>query len=432
MKFKLLRIKNRISSVISIAYNNGIARMFIANVLNNVIGMLSSMIITRLLTKQEYGIWSFTLNIYSYLSLISAFGLLSGAFQFGTENVDNEKKDRFFKYCLTRGVIINGVLSLGFIFFTIFINFSIQGATPYIRMYIPIIVLDYLLRLILTLLRCEDRIRDYALLLNVNTFLNAAGTCIGALAGVGGAIVGRYIAIIISLIQIAFKTKNNIRSIIFAGRLQKNNIKQLWHYSCFTGLSSALNSVVYLVDVTMVAELLGSAELVATYKVATMLPMALSIIPNSVIIAILPKIIKNRDDKDWLSRNIRKLYLYLGALNLSICLFVIIFAPLIITILSGKQYLSAVSSLQVLTFGYFISGTFRSLSVNILAAFKHVYYGLFISITSLVADCVFNYMFIKQFGMIGAAYATLGVDIVTGFISFALILKVFCTMFKDK
>ena len=59
--------------------------------------MCTSMVITRILSKDEFGIWSYALNIYSYLSLVSGAGLATGALQFGTENNKSKKSYVIFK-----------------------------------------------------------------------------------------------------------------------------------------------------------------------------------------------------------------------------------------------------------------------------------------------------------------------------------------------
>ena len=51
----------------------------LANIINKVVVMCTSMVITRILTKNEYGLWSYILNVFSYLSLMSGAGLSSGA-----------------------------------------------------------------------------------------------------------------------------------------------------------------------------------------------------------------------------------------------------------------------------------------------------------------------------------------------------------------
>ena len=57
-----------------------------------------------------------------------------------------------------------------------------------------------------------------------------------------------------------------------------------------------------------------------------------------------------------------------------------------------------------------------------LSAFRRVHYGLFISITSCITDVIFNYFLIIKFGMIGAAYATLAVDVITAVLAFGYMI----------
>jgi Na+-driven multidrug efflux pump len=78
--------------------------------------------------------------------------------------------------------------------------------------------------------------------------------------------------------------------------------------------------------------------------------------------------------------------------------------------------------LRILALGYFFSGTFRTLSVNLLAAFRRVHFGLFIAVLTSASDIGFNYVFIKNYGMIGAAYATFLVDIISAVTSFGYVI----------
>lgn len=401
----------------------GILPMMSANILNNIVNMLSNMIITRILTKSEYGIWSYTLNIYSYLNLITGLGLLSGAFQFGAENRGQEKEFQYYKFCLKTGLLINSILVLVFWGITIFVPFALPEASPFIRTIAPIILLEYIFQLLQTILRCQERIKDYARDLNVNTILSVLGNCVGALFGVWGVVVGRYLAVLLSVIFVGRKTWKEIWKINGSKILKYREIKSLWHYSLFTGTCSALNNLLYLLDVSMIASLLHNSEQVAVYKMATLIPTALYFIPNSIVICVLPEIIRNNKNSAWLRENVAKYYLYLGGLNIVLGILLIILAPLIITILSGTQYLGGVPVFRILACGYVVAGTFRSLSTNILVGLRCVNYNLFLSIVSGVCDIIFNYFCIQQFGMVGAAYATLGVDIIASVLAFGYLFK---------
>lgn len=392
--------------------------------------MISNMAITRMLSKAEYGLWSFVLNQYSYLGLISGLGLLSGAFQFGVENRNKQKEFEYYRYCLQVGTIIDTLLVFAVLVATFFVDFKLDGAQIYLRGYIPILLLEYILNLLLTVLRSEDRIPEYAKILNQNTILIAAGTCGGAFLGVPGIIVGKYVAYMISIWQVIAKTRDEVRQIFHAKTLKWPETKPLWHYSLFVGATSTMNCLLYLLDVSMIAELLGDPLQIATYKVATLIPTALSFIPNSVIVAILPNIVQHNKDTIWLKTNLRKTFVGMGGFNFLLCFALFVLSPVVIWILSGEQYLPAVPAFRILTISYFFDGTFRLFSTNILAALRHVNYGLFLSIASLLCDIVFNHLFIRTYGMIGAAYATLDTVIVSAILAFGYLLWVLCSKKK--
>ncbi len=402
----------------------GILQLFTANVLNKILVMISNMIITRILTKDEYGLWSFVLNIYSYASLITGLGLASGAFLFGAENKGKSKGYDYYRYCLSIGLIINGIISLVFIVSSFFVNYAIEGAEKYIQFYVPVLLLEYTVEILSTVLRCDERIKEYARVMNVNTILLVVFTCSGAFLGVSGVIVGKYIAAILSIIYLMKLTHDDIRYINLGKALSVREKKDLWRYSLFTGLSSTLNRVLYLIDVSMIAALMKNASDVANYKVATFIPNSLDFIPGSVIVVILPSIVSNNKNYPWLREKLKKTYTWLLLLNVFIGFILFLFAPLIITIISGSQYIDSVPPFRVLVVGYVIAGTFRTLSTNVLAGLRHVGFNLVISILSGIADIGLNYYLITRRGMMGAAYATLCVEIIASVISMAFIVFV--------
>lgn len=419
------KIKRRIWTLWGVL-RKGIIQMLSATILNKMIQMLSNMAITRLLSKADYGLWSFVLNQYSYLNLVSGFGLLSGAFQFGTENRNKKEEFEYYRFCLKTGLLIDTILLLGALGATFFLDFSIEGAKLYLRAYVPILLLEYTLNLLLTVLRCENRITEYARILNINTIMLAVCTCVGAFWGIWGVIVGKYLAFALSVVQVIVKTRKETKRIKHAEKIKWPQTKALWHYSLFVGASAAMNCLLYLLDVSMIANLIGDPLEVATYKVATLIPTGLSFIPNSVIVAILPNIVYNNQDHTWLRRNVKKAFFCMGLINFCVCAVLYVYAPVIIQLVSGKQYLSAVPAFRILIVEYFFNGTFRSLSTNILAGLRCVNYGLFISTVSAIFDIGLNLCFIRKYGMIGAAYATLGVILITSTMGFGyLVWKVY-------
>ena len=86
---------------------SGLIQVLGANLVNKIVAVLSNMVITRVLSTSDYGTWSYVLNQYTYLSIVSALGLLYGALQFGTEHKGKEKAFTYFRYCLKYGLYIS-------------------------------------------------------------------------------------------------------------------------------------------------------------------------------------------------------------------------------------------------------------------------------------------------------------------------------------
>lgn len=401
---------------------SGASQMLVANVINKAVTMISSMIITRLLTKSDYGIWTYALNLFSYLTLISGLGLISGCVQFGTENKGEGKGYSFFKYCLQTGILIDAIIVCVGIIIALFVKLPIPQSKVWLIAIMPSLLFDYVMSISQGIFRSKNKIGEYARMTNINTIVMTVGTCVGAVFGLIGVVIGRYIGRTITLMVAFVFLKSDVYAINKAERLDKDDKHNLWHYSLFTGASSAMNCLVYYIDVSLIASLIKSADEIGIYKVGTMIPNALQFIPTSIVIAVLPTIIYNKDNIEETRKYLKKIYLLILGCNVLLTAFVMIFAPLIIRIISGEKYIDSVPVLRVLILGYFFSGTFRGLSVNTLAAFRRVKFGLLISVVSCVTDIVFNYFFILSFGMIGAAYATLLVDFITGAMAFGYVI----------
>lgn len=417
-RFVMERFKQLISEILK----KKILQMMSANIVNKVLAMVSNMLVTRMLSVESFGMWSYILNVYSYLSLLSGLGLQNGAFQFGAEHTKNEKKYSYYKYCMRAGLLVNIFLTM------LFIGYSFWGGLPsaesglFIRLIAPQVLLEYIWNLMLIVLRCDNKIVEFARTTNVNTVLITIGTCVGAMFGIKGMIIGRYVAYFTSLVVTAYYIKNQMIKIVKAKVLDISEKIVLWKYSISLEISGGLNTLVYLLDVSMIAALITNSTEIALYKVATLIPSALVIIPNAIVTAVLPEIIYNKNDKSWLVKNIKKYILVLGIFNFFICGLLILFARLVIVIISGDNYIDAVPVFRVLVIGYFISGTFRVLSTNILAVLKYIKYNLFLSIIAGLCDISFNYIFIRTYGMIGAAYASLLTMSISAILAFGYLL----------
>ena len=73
-------------------FSRGFFHIFGANVVNKIVTFATNIAIVWFLSKDSYGIFSYANNIYSFASLVTGFGLLSGMFQLCTEKMARRRE----------------------------------------------------------------------------------------------------------------------------------------------------------------------------------------------------------------------------------------------------------------------------------------------------------------------------------------------------
>ena len=96
-------MKDKILKNLKILFRTGFFHIFGSNVINKIIGFLSSIILVRLLTKAEYGIFTYSWNIYSILILAIGLGMESAVLQICSEKTGD---DEFCKKATSYGAKI--------------------------------------------------------------------------------------------------------------------------------------------------------------------------------------------------------------------------------------------------------------------------------------------------------------------------------------
>lgn len=394
-------------------FRKGFFHIFGANLINKVVAFATNIAIVWFLTKDDYGIFGYANNIYSIAVLITGFGLLTGMLQFCLEKRPSAEKDAIFRYSLTRGILVDLVIVLCLLFVGLVIPLPIEQAGRYLALFGPLILLSYLFEYASTVLRIKFENQKYAILQNINTIAYFVFACFGAyLGGIAGTILARYIAFVVSIgIALVF-LKSSSFSLGHSHKLSASQRRSLWTYSIPTQFSWALNQLTYLLDVLLVGLFIHNAADVASYKVATMLPEGLLFIPSSIIVFALPFFIKHNHDRAWFIAK-SSAYLRIGGLFFFlISLLLIVFAPWIIELLWGVQYLDATTVFRLLAASFAFSAI-RSTCTHLLCAVRAVKENLAISVFSVALNVLLCLLLIPKFGINGAAVAPLAVSIVT-------------------
>lgn len=393
----------------------GFFHIFGSSVINKIIAFLSNIIIVRILSKAQFGEYSYALNIVSFVLLFSGFGLVTGTFQLCSEKKNINEKQTIFNYASMTGMKINVLLSFIIILIALFWDMPLTGAHNLLLLmsFYPIITIAFEFQQIY--LRSNFRNKDYSYASLINTILVMGASIIGSMiSGANGLIIARYLAyiltlfIIIKMFKVTFSLKNT--SILIEDK------KTLFHISTIGMLSNGLGELLYLIDVFILG-LITTEEMVASYKVATVIPSACAFIPLAIITYVYPYFASHRDDKQWCLQKYRMMIKYVAVLNLSISLFLVFFSKTIITVIYGREYLDSLPCFVILSVSYFFSGTFRILSGNLLATQRKFTFNLIVNILCGVINLMGNIILIPKFESVGAAITTFTVVIVSSIIS---------------
>ena len=395
----------------------GFFHIFGGSAINKIIGFLSSIVLVRILTKSEYGVFTYAWNIYCLVMLANGLGLDSGVLQLCSENSgDHDYAAKIYSFGTKKGIIFDVLLCVILLGIGLFAPLKIHRAKLLIISLCVLPIIQFIYNIDLAFLRSQKRNKDFARLSVLNTILVFAVSALGAfLLREAGMILGHYIAYLVCVLvatltmHIKIITNDSMPSI--------EDRKALLSISAVSMCNNGLSQLMYLLDVFVLGIVAAEETVLASYKVATVIPTALSFVPAAMITYLYPYFAEHKDDGKWCIDNYKKVLIGMGGLNAFLSIVLLVGAPLIVKILYGEQYLDAVPVFRILSINFFLSGTFRTLSGNLLVTQRKLKFNLVVAIIAGLTNVITDYLFIQWWGSTGAALATVMVVLVSSVMS---------------
>ena len=411
--------KEDIKSILS----KGLIQIFSANFINKIVQFMTVLFLTNIISVNEYGAFSYAQNTMNFALLLEGLGITSGILQYSSVEKETRDKYKFFSFGIKIGFVFNVLVSIALLIYAFWGSVAIESSRQYlvIMSFIPILSITY--NAIQSYLRASLRNKEFSRLTVFNTFIYFIATVsLSYLMGANGLVLGMYIAYFSTILLGAYFIREDIKLFKFTKIDTKNSQIKFLKYSIITVLSNAMSQILYLLDTQLVGVFTKNEQILASYKVATTIPFNITFIPISLLIFAYPYFAQNKDNKQWVKEKLSLMTKGLAVLNLLISLGGIILAKPIFYIIFPK-YIDAIPCFRILMIGYFISGTFRIPYGNILASLGDARANLINAIFSGVANIILDIVLIKQYGSIGAAYATLLVFIISSIIHYVFIKR---------
>lgn len=389
---------------IRVLLNTGFFHIFGAGTINKVISALLSFIVVRILSKEDFGIYSYVYNLVSFFILFNGLGATSSLLQLGSEAKSDADIASVLKYATRIGVLFDVLLALSMIALSFFpLNFPESPMLLRLYAFYPLVLLLFDMQL--TLFRVKLENKWFALFSNIQTVLLAILSIVGALGwNVVGLIAGQYLAYVLSFIAAVFAGG---RALTKFGAKRASSVDKgaYWKLSVTSSINNGLGSALTLVGVFLVGLLTNNEFAVADFKVATTIPFALLFIPGAVVTYIYPYFVRQKENASWsLSRYLQ--LIMAGIIGYGIIAFVFcIMGKWLIGLVFGVQYENVTPAFQIIMLGFFVTATFRQPTGNLLVTQRKLWFNTFTGVLSLAVCCLLCLWLIPGLGIEGAAWA---------------------------
>ncbi len=393
---------------IGLLKSKGFFSIFGSTFLVKFISFSSVLFLPRIIVDtDQYGILSIVDNFNSYLILISGLGLSNSILRFCALREESSEKRAVFEFCLKWGLIINGVFLIIAVVAISIIDFDIEGLAPYLIFGIGIPTFTYGYDCISLYLRADLKNKEYARLSIIYTACFAGLQILFAIGfKIYGALFGRYIALIaVLVVGVMFIKKKTSFFDLKPATLTKSEKKELIYFAIGGLAANAFSIIMPMNEQMVVTALLSDETQVAFYKVASIGPTNLQFIANAIVIFIYPYFVKRSEDFKWVKN---KMLLTLGgiaAVIVPIMAVMFIFAPQLISIIFGSQYLPATNLMRVMCVTFAINSILRMPVGSILGAMGHVKFNAVNAGVTAGVHFLLDLYFISKYGIAGAAIA---------------------------
>lgn len=416
-------MKNQIVDTIKVLYEKGFMHIFSSGLINKIMGFVGNVIVVRNLTKGQYGAFGYADSIMAFAIIFCGFGISSGILQFCSEKRPEQEKNAFTIFGLKYGVLASILVSLTCILYAKLGHFEIEESKNILLFYALYPITFFLFDFFIIFFRTKKDNKRYALIRNINsiTYVFLAATLTYFLDEYG-ILIGLYVSTIVSSsIGFYYIRTEDVRKYDY--KLNKANKISIIKFSTLSFTARIMSDMLIFLDVFLIGTMIGNPEVLALYKIATVIPLALMIVPDSIIMFVYPYVAENKDNFQWLKDNFNKLFKISFIINGAITIILILSAPLIIYTLWGPKYMEAITAFRLLSLNYFFSATFRFNLINLLTAMYKIKKVFAVNLISSIVNILLDIIFIENFGAIGAAYATIIVVILSSLLLAYVMIK---------
>ena len=416
-------------SSVSALFKKGLIHILAGSFMTKLVSMFGSIVLVRLLTKEEYGVLGYLDNIYGYMLVLAGMGMANVVLRYVVLGDSPEKKYGYFRYSMRTAWIWNLILIVGGAL--LFLFYPHQEEYREHAWLLNIMFLMLPLQNTTELLLCNERAmfanRRYAvfsLLLSVFVIVGKLAT--GAVGGIRAVVFGQlavYGVMVVALFVVARKRYFQGVTPILPDRQERFSVnKYAVQYMITNGLWA-----VFMLNDTFLLGRFCDPNVLADYRVAYTIPGCVNIISNALGVFLAPYFVQNENDRPWIRRHFTLAYGAVAAAIGFVCLMIALLAEPIVWILYGEQYLNIVSLMRVLLLAAFFNCGLRYTTANLLAAMGQIKYNMTVSAVGMALQVGINLFMIPRYGVMGVAATSCAVYLTMAAVLFVVFIRRYFT-----
>lgn len=405
--------------------------VFLGIILSKILAYAFRIIVARHYGPEVYGSITLLLAIMGLFVTFASLGLTDGLARYLPRYL-SQRKDKHALYTIRFVAALTFVA--GFIAFILFyagadvmqsLFFKSQEMTPLLHFFSFLLFAWLFTNIALVIISSYERIVLHSLLSDVlpNVIRLVTVACAAYLGLQSSWVYGAYVLSLIGIFIFSF-----LISLTLIKKLKRTPLKEtekrelrasIFAYSWPIIITGAVIKLSTWIDSLMLGYFLNEAA-VGFYNAALPIAALLIIIAESFFPLFFPLINKEhaKGDTGSVQKMTRRITKWALLCNLPLLALMVVFPKTLIQLLFGTDYLVASSALQILAVGFFFTGLF-SISSKLLLMSGQSRFLMKNSIAFLIVSFALNALFISQWGIQGAAWAT-SLTLVGSYFSLAL------------
>lgn len=384
---------------------NDSVTLTVSKVVTAAISMVSTMLLARFRTLEEYGTYSQLLLVVSLFTSIFMLGL-PNCINFFLARADSpEERRKFLSVFYTLDTLLSVVEGVALLFATpllcnYFNNPAIRTFWYFLLFYPWANIISSTIDNLLIVYRKVRSLMLYRLLYSIS-FLGII-VLVQLIDGNFTAYMVLYVVLLAGFAWLVYYIAGRL-----AGGLRiqfdQKMVAQILKFSIPMGLSSIVGTLSIELDKLLIGYMMNTEQLAIYTNAAKELPFMM--VASSITAVLMPQLAKLIKK----NRKVEAVELWNYATELSLIILVLVvagvftFAPDVLTFLYSEKYLPGLSVFRVYTLVLVLRCTYFGMILNACGRSRQI---LWCSVLSLVANVVLNGIFYYLFGMIGPAIAT--------------------------